>query len=212
MHFFDSVIRTEYDPNGEIRPRAKIKKGKHIGKDGMNYIVEFEGTLADADGCFEKVFSEAFAQFSIPFERERLKDYVSLPLDKLFSKYYTGCTCRFRDFMTMYIGLFDSHFGLITPMEENLSRVRELIRSGANVSVISGCYEMYVRRFLEEHGISVQPVVSTDRTNGGIPDGTMLSMCLSDLHGTITKCVEMNSHTRHIFSHFGFRLGNSGNR
>jgi len=196
MHFFDSVIHTEYSLNGEIRPRAKIKKGKHIGKDGMNYIVEFEGTLADADGCFEKVFSEAFAQFSIPFERERLNDYVSLPLDKLFSKYYTGCTCRFRDFMTMYIGLFDSHFGLITPMEENLSMVRELIRSGANVSVISGCYEMYVRRFLEEHGLSVQSVISTDRTNGGIPDGTMLSMCLSDLRSEPGETVLISSDTR----------------
>ena len=196
MHFFDPVIRTEYSLNGEIRPRAKIKKGKHIGKDGMNYIVEFEGTLADADGCFEKVFSEAFAQFSIPFERERLKDYVSLPLDKLFSKYYTGCTCRFRDFMTMYIGLFDSHFGLIAPLEENLSRVRELIRSGANVSIISGCYEMYVRRFLEEHGLFVQSVVSTDRTNGGIPDGTMLSMCLSDLHSEPGETVLISSDPR----------------
>jgi phosphoglycolate phosphatase-like HAD superfamily hydrolase len=196
MHFFDPVIRTEYSLNGEIRPRAKIKKGKHIGKDGMSYIVEFEGTLTDADGCFEKVFSEAFAQFSIPFERERLKDYVSLPLDKLFSKYYTGCTCRFRDFMPMYIGLFDSHFGLINPMEENLSRVRELIRSGANVSVISGCYEMYVRRFLEEHGLSVQSVVSTDRTNGGIPDGTMLSMCLSDLHSEPGETVLISSDPR----------------
>jgi len=207
MHFFDSVIHTEYSLNGEIRPRAKIKKGKHIGKDGMNYIVEFEGTLADADGCFEKVFSEAFAQFSIPFERERLNDYVSLPLDKLFSKYYTGCTCRFRDFMTMYIGLFDSHFGLITPMEENLSRVRELIRSGANVSVISGCYEMYVRRFLEEHGLSVQSVVSTDRTNGGIPDGTMLSMCLSDLRSEPGEAILISSDPRlkSIASEMGIR-------
>jgi len=196
MHFFDSVIRTEYGLNGEIRPRAKIKKGKHIGKDGMNYIVEFEGTLADTDGCFEKVFSEAFAQFSIPFERERLKDYVSLPLDKLFSKYYTGCTCRFRDFMTMYIGLFDSHFGLIAPLEENLSRVRDLIRSGANVSVISGCYEMYVRRFLEGHSLSVQSVVSTDRTNGGIPNGTMLTMCLSDLRSEPGETVLISSDTR----------------
>ena len=207
MHFFDPVIRTEYGPNGEIRPQAKIKKGKHIGKDGMNYIVEFEGTLADADGCFEKVFSEAFAQFSIPFERERLKDYVSLPLDRLFSEYYTGCTCRFRDFMTMYIGLFDSHFDLITPLEENLSRVRELIRSGANVSVISGCYEMYVRRFLEEHGLSIQSVVSTDRTNGGIPDRTMLSMCLSDLHSEPGETVLISSDTRlkSIASEMGIR-------
>jgi len=207
MHFFDSVIHTEYSLNGEIRPRAKIKKGKHIGKDGMNYIVEFEGTLADADGCFEKVFSEAFAQFSIPFERERLNDYVSLPLDKLFSKYYTGCTCRFRDFMTMYIGLFDSHFSLIAPLEENLSRVRELIRSGANVSVISGCYEMYVRRFLEEHGLSVQSVVSTDRTNGGIPDGTMLSMCLSDLRSEPGEAILISSDPRlkSIASEMGIR-------
>ena len=30
-------------------------------------------------------------------------------------------------------------------------------------------------------------------------------------NGSITNCVETNSHTRHIFSHFGFRLGNSGN-
>lgn len=40
MHFFDPVIRTEYGLNGEIHPRAKIKKGKHIGQEGMNYIVE----------------------------------------------------------------------------------------------------------------------------------------------------------------------------
>jgi hypothetical protein len=55
---------------------------------------------------------------------------------------------------------------------------------------------MYVRRFLEEHGLSVQSVVSTDRTNGGIPDGTMLSMCLSDLHSEPGETVLISSDPR----------------
>ena len=152
-----------------------------MGADGMNYIVEFEGTLADTDGCFASVFSEAFSQFGIPFDEARLQEYLSVPLDVLFARFYTGCTCKFRDFVTLFIGSFDRHFSEVEPVPGMAERVNGLRREGCRIAVISGCYEMYVRSFLQKFSIGADCVVGLDRIPSGIPDADALGLCTDEL-------------------------------
>ena len=152
-----------------------------MGADGMNYIVEFEGTLADTDGCFASVFSEAFSQFGIPFDEARLQEYLSVPLDVLFARFYTGCTCKFRDFVTFFIGSFDRHFSEVEPVPGMAERVNGLRREGCRIAVISGCYEMYVRSFLQKFSIGADCVVGLDRIPSGIPDADALGLCTDEL-------------------------------
>ena len=153
-----------------------------MGADGMNYIVEFEGTLADTDGCFASVFSEAFSQFGMPFDEARLQEYLSVPLDVLFARFYTGCTCKFRDFVTFFIGSFDRHFSEVEPVPGMAERVNGLRREGCRVAVISGCYEMYVRSFLQKFSIGADCVVGLDRMPSGIPDADALKLCMNEIN------------------------------
>ncbi len=74
------------------------------------YILDVDEVLADLSECYSKAFSSAFAEFGIPFESGRLREYVSTPLDVIFSKFYTGCTCKYRDFVTKFMGEFDRAF------------------------------------------------------------------------------------------------------
>ena len=175
-----------------------------MGADGMNYILEFEETLADTDGCFASVFSEAFSQFKMPFDEGKLREYLSVPLDVLFARCYTGCTCKFRDFVTFFIGSFDRHFPGVEPVPGMAERVNGLRREGCRVAVISGCYEMYVRSFLQKFSIGADCVVGLDRMPSGIPEADALGLCTDEL-GSDPACFVGKGRLKAIAEELGMR-------
>ena len=148
----------------------------------MNYIVEFEETLADTDGCFASVFSEAFSQFKMPFDEGKLREYLSVPLDVLFARFYIVQSRR-------------KH------MKE---RVNGLRREGCRVAVISGCYEMYVRSFLERFSMETDCVVGLDRMPSGILDADALRLCTDEL-GSDPVCFVGRGRLKAIAEELGMR-------
>ena len=167
-------------------------------------IVEFEGTLADTDGCLAAVFSETFSQFGMPFEKGKLRCYLSVPLDVLFARFYTGCTCKFRDFVTFFIGSFDRHFSEVEPVPGMAERVNSLRREGRRVAVISGCYEMHVRSFLQNYSIGADCVDGLDRMPSGIPDADALRLCMNGLESD-EVCFVGNGRLKAIAEELGMR-------
>ena len=147
----------------------------------MHYIVELEGALADVRECYSAVFSAAFRQFGIPFDEGKLDDYLSLPPDRLFEEYYTGCTCRFRDFMTLLVGLFDRNYSLMIPNGELVSELSDAKKAGSRIGVVSRNYEMYAQKFISEHLGPVDSVVGADRTPGQIPGRDAVDICLKEM-------------------------------
>ena len=179
-----------------------------MGADGMNYIVEFEGTLADTDGCFASVFSEAFSQFGMPFDEARLQEYLSVPLDVLFARFYTGCTCKFRDFVTLFIGSFDRHFSEVEPVPGMKEKIAGFRKDGAKVAVVSVCYEAYVRSFLERFSMEADYVVGLDRMPSGIPDADALRLCMKEMDcGPDSVCFVGGERLGSIAKEIGMKTG-----
>ncbi len=131
------------------------------------YIFDFEGAVADTSECYRNAFSEAFSHFGIPFEESKLNEYIDRPLDRTFEKYYTGCTCRFRDFVTMFVGCFDTSFGLCKLRPGSTEKLLELHKEGCRIGIVSRTYRFYVERFLAENGLSdiVSEIRSSEMTD-----------------------------------------------
>ncbi len=129
--------------------------------------------MADLSACFREAFSATFAEFGIPFDADRLGEYSATPLDVLFSRYYKGCTCKYRDFVTKYIGEFDRAFASGFSVREGVAeRVRGLQGKGAKICVISDLFSGYVETILTEAGIRdcVDVVFAAERMAVKRPD------------------------------------------
>ncbi|MCQ2079003.1 MAG: HAD hydrolase-like protein [archaeon] len=146
-------------------------------------ILDFESIVADLSGCYAEAFSTAFRQFDIPYDGSLLEHYISTPLNVLFEKYYKGCTCKYRDFVIMFMGAFDASFNLSRPRPGIADRVRKLKAEGAVLGIISECYEMYAHIFLSANGIEecFSSVVGMDRAAIARPDPYVLRTCMGEM-------------------------------
>ena len=98
------------------------------------YILDVEEAVADLSGCYSEAFSASLSEFGIPYEAERSEEYIRTPLDVLFSSYYTGCTCKYRDFVTKFIGEFDRAFASGFSVRDGVAE-----RSGDCTGRVQGC-------------------------------------------------------------------------
>ena len=147
------------------------------------YILDVEEAVADLSGCYSEAFSASFSEFGIPYEAERLEEYVRTPLDVLFSKYHTGCTCKYRDFVTKFIGEFDRAFASGFSIREGVAeRVRGLHGKGARVCVVSELFSGYVETILTEAGIRdcVDVVFAAERMAVKRPDPYCIKSILKE--------------------------------
>ncbi len=136
------------------RCRFQIRFYEAIPMTCKKYIFDFESAVANTSECYKKAFSEAFSHFNIPFDEDKVEAYMNAPLDKTFEKYYRGCTCRFRDFVTMFVGCFDGSFELCVPRPGTVDLIRELYGEGHEIVVVSETYRFYVERFLTRYDLS----------------------------------------------------------
>lgn len=139
-----------------------------------NIILDFETTVADLGQCFEKAFSETFAQFGIPYDSSHLEEYMSMPLNKVFEEQYKGCTCKYRDFVTKFIGSFDRSFQLAEerPGAEELLGVME-----GHATLMSRTFDVYVRRFLGEHDLPQDVRIMGRETSEDLAELIRTSCC-----------------------------------
>ena len=147
------------------------------------YILDVEEAVADLSACFRVAFSATFAEFGIPFDTDRLGEYSATPLDVLFSRYYKGCTCKYRDFVTKYIGEFDRAFASGFSVREGVARrVRGLRGKGAKVCVVSELFSGYVETILTEAGIRdcVDMVFAAERMAVKRPDPYCINSILKE--------------------------------
>jgi hypothetical protein len=82
--------------------------------------------------------------------------------------------------------------------------VNGLRREGCRVAVISGCYEMYVRSFLQKFSIGADCVVGLDRMPSGIPDADALGLCTDEL-GSDPVCFVGKGRLKAIAEELGMR-------
>lgn len=161
-------------------------------------VLDFESVVADVSKCYAEAFSAAFGQFDIPYDDSELEHYMSTPLNILFEKYYRGCTCKYRDFVIMFMGAFDSSFSLAQPRPGILDRIPAISENGTVLGLISECYEMYVRMFLSKYGIEGRfaSVVGMDRTAVARPDPYVLKTCMVEMGADPSDTVMVSGHSR----------------
>lgn len=122
------------------------------------FIFDFESAVADTSACYKNAFAKAFSQFDIPFDESKIDEYLDTPLDKTFERYYRGCTCRFRDFVTLFVGCFDESFELCRPKPGSIETIRSLLKSGNKIGIVSRTYGYYVQKFLSGYGFTEREI------------------------------------------------------
>ena len=148
------------------------------------YILDVEEVVADLSECYSKAFASVFAEFGMPFDSGRLGEYISQPLDGIFSRYYTGCTCKFRDFVTKFIGEFDRAFAAGFRIREGVTgRVRGLRAEGAKVCAVSDLFSVYAESILSAAGIRdcVDIVFAAERMAVKRPDPYCISSIMREI-------------------------------
>jgi len=175
-----------------------------------NYIMDFEEAIADLSECFDYAFSKAFKQFEIHYERSKLEEYVITPINEIFERYYHGCTCKYRDFVTLFMSSFDDAFSRARTRPGIVDKVRELCEAGCRLGIISECYEMYVHRLLSENGIDhcFSSVVGMDRTAIPRPDSHVLDICLKEMgaYAKNTIMIASSERNRIMCQHYGMSV------
>ncbi|MCQ2085166.1 MAG: HAD family hydrolase [archaeon] len=148
------------------------------------YILDFEESVADLSKCYKEAFSRSFGEFKIEFEESRLQEYVDTPLDQIFGRYYTGCTCKYRDFVTVYMSAFDRAFpDNVEPRPGIVEKLKQWKSEGKKIGVVGDTYGMYIGLFLSKFGIEdcISAVIGIEQMAIPRPDPYSIKLCLAQM-------------------------------
>ena len=147
-------------------------------------ILGFDDTFLDLREGYAELFSTVFRQFDIPFHAEEVLEYADTPLDTLFSQRYKGCTCRFRDFMTMTMGEYERRMFDAARLQQDAAVLKELRNQGCSLGTFSISFEEHMRRILSKLEVEslFSSVVGAERTFVPRPDPFVLNTCLREMN------------------------------
>ncbi|MCL1811376.1 MAG: HAD family hydrolase [Methanomassiliicoccaceae archaeon] len=148
------------------------------------YIFDLDNTLVDSRKGYEEAFVTAFEEYGIPYDPKLYNEYIRTPLDMTFSKYYPNSPCRYRDFVSRVIGVYEktcvNGVGLFPDAERCLGRLSD---EGCVLGIVSNSYMAQIREVLERLDISgmFASVVGQDRVAFPKPDPEPVLLCMSEM-------------------------------
>ena len=141
------------------------------------------GTIFNLRPALESVFGSVFGTFGMDFRPERAYEYADTPIDILFSEINSGCTCRFRDFMTMTAAEFERFLPPSAELyPESLSVLDELKNGGCRLGLFTTLYAEQAERLISKFALGdyFASVVRLERFVIPRPNPIALKMCLSE--------------------------------
>lgn len=160
------------------------------------HIFDFEESVADLRNCYKQAFTKAFSEFEIPFDEALLDHYIATPLNEIFEKHYTGCTCKYRDFVIVFMSAFDRVFMDAAEVRPGIvDRLKGLGSEGCKIGIIGEAYSMYIGMFLSKYGIGdcVSAVVGIDQMAVPRPDPYSIKQCLAQMGTTSENTILCSS-------------------
>jgi phosphoglycolate phosphatase-like HAD superfamily hydrolase len=148
------------------------------------YIFGYDRTLADLTRGYRIAYSEAFRSFGMPYDEALEPEYFSTPVDEIFQRYHKGCTCMFRDFMTMLVTIYDREVKENSRILPDASPcIRKLYARGCSLGIITDSYEQHVHEVLRENGLTkmFSSVVGIERMAVRRPHPYSVGLCLQEL-------------------------------
>ena len=149
-----------------------------------SYVFDFGNTFADLRAGYESTFSAVFGQFRMSYDPAKVFEYADTPLDQLFADYHTGCTCEFRDFVTMTLASYERNMKtsarLYSDAPACLSRLRAC---RCRLGIVSRSYEDHIRRILSDFGLEdvFMSIVGQDRAVLQRPHPYSIELCMREM-------------------------------
>lgn len=152
---------------------------------GYEYIVfDFGNTFADLRAGYQSTFSAVFEKFNMDYDPAKVSEYADVPLDKLFADYHTGCTCRYRDFVTMTLATYERNmFTSARLYGDAPDTLRFLMADGRRMGIVSRSYEEHIRRILSQFRIEDMfcSIVGQDRAIMERPNPYSIELCMREM-------------------------------
>jgi len=148
-----------------------------------NFIFDLNGTVADLCNGYAEMFSTVFGRFGMAYDPAKVPDYADTLLEDLFSQYNTGCTCKFRDFITLSVSSFERFVMDGAKKYDDCTVLDELAAEGCRLGIVSRNFEEHIRRIVSEIGLEGRfaSIVGTDRSFMKRPDPYALNTCISEM-------------------------------
>lgn len=149
-----------------------------------SYVFDFGNTFVDLRDGYSSTFSAVFGQFGIPYDPSKVTEYADLPLDQLFSKYHTGCTCEFRDFVTMTLASYERNMRTAARLYGDAPECLEFLGScHCRLGIVSRSYEEHIRTILSSFGLegAFSSIVGQDRAVLQRPNPYSIHLCMSEM-------------------------------
>ena len=167
----------------------------------QNYIFDFGSTVADLTNGYRIAYTTAFQHFDMPFDVSKEKEYYGMPLDVLFSKYHRGCTCMYRDFVTMLMSTYDRNVIAGTTIYADAGRCIAMLHGiGCRLGIVSDSYEQHIHQILGEFGLGkmFSSVVGAERMALRRPHPYCLDLCLREMGSERTNTLVVSSNPKDI--------------
>lgn len=167
----------------------------------QNYIFDFGSTIADLTMGYRVAYTATFQQFEMPFDVSRETEYYDTPLEVLFGRYHRGCTCMYRDFVTMLMSTYDRNMMAGTTVHKDAVRcVGALHMTGRRIGTVSDSYEQHIRQILGEHGMEhvFCSIVGAERMAVRRPHPYCLDLCLKEMGSSRKETLFISSNPKDI--------------
>ncbi len=165
------------------------------------YIFDFGSAVADLTRGYRIAYSETFRHFGMPFDPSLENEYYSTPPDILFGRYHRGCTCMYRDFITMLMSIYDRNVISGTSIRKDAAGcIAVLGNAGCRLGIVSDSYEQHIRQILKEYGLekAFGSIVGAERMALKRPHPYCIDLCLNEMGAGRTETLIVSSDPKDI--------------
>lgn len=146
-----------------------------------SFIFDFDNTLVDSSQGYRHAFEVAFEEFGMPYDPKKYDEYIRTPIDELYLKYNPGCPCKFRDFLSMVITIYDNEYldtSILFPDAERC--IRSLFADGKNLAIASNSLKEHLMGVLERQDVAdlFTAVIGMDDVMNRKPDPEPVILCM----------------------------------
>jgi len=149
-----------------------------------HYIFDLDNTLVDSRKGYEEAFIIGFKEFDMHYDPALYDEYIGIPLDLIFNRFYPNSPKRCREFITTVMEAYDkactNGVRLFPDAERCIGR---LIEDGRRLGIVSNAYLSQINEVLAKLGIegAFTSVVGRDRVMFAKPDPEPVLLCMSEM-------------------------------
>ncbi|AGI47724.1 putative phosphatase [Thermoplasmatales archaeon BRNA1] len=125
-----------------------------------------------------------FKQFGMAYDPNMDYEYAEMPLDQLFSQHHKGCTCEYRDFVTMTIAAYERNMKSEANIFPDVPLTLGILRSNnRRLGIVSRSYEHHIRMILSDFSMedAFDSIVGLERAVLQRPNPYTVDLCMREM-------------------------------